>query len=75
MVYYQVNQNNTWTAFNAGSMARSESSGAGYDIAVFTPSATFECQSVSIKIEPTVTTGLYINDIQIEYRNVRKRVS
>ena len=75
MVYYQVNQNNTWTAFNAGSMARSESSGAGYDIAVFTPSATFECQSVAIKIEPTVTTGLYINDIQIEYRNVRKRVS
>ena len=75
MVYYQVNQNNTWTAFNSGSMARSESSGAGYDIAIFTPSATFECQSVAIKIEPTVTTGLYINDIQIEYREVRKRVS
>ena len=26
-------------------------------------------------IEPTVTTGLYINDIQIEYREIRKRVS
>jgi len=75
MVYYQIDQNNTWTAFNSGSMPRSESSGAGYDIATFVPSATFECQSVSIKIEPTVTTGLYINDIQIEYREIRKRVS
>jgi len=75
MVFYQVNQNNSWVAFNSGSMARSESSGAGYDIAVFTPSSKFECQSVAIKIEPTVDTGLYINDIQIEYRTIRKRVS
>ena len=75
MVYYQKDQNNTWTAFNSGSMARSESSGAGYDIAVFSPSSTFTCQSVALKIESTVTTGLYINDIQIEYREVRKRVS
>ena len=56
MVFYQVNQNNSWVAFNSGSMARSESSGAGYDIAVFTPSSTFECQSIAIKIEPTVDT-------------------
>ena len=75
MVYYQIDQNNTWTAFNSGTMPRSESNGAGYDIAIFTPSSTFTCQSMAIKIEPTVTTGLYINDIQIEYREVRKRVS
>jgi hypothetical protein len=75
MIFYQINQNNSWVAFNSGSMPRSESTGAGYDIAVITPSSPFTCQSVALKIEPTVTTGLYINDIQIEYRNVRKRVS
>ena len=75
MVYYQIDQNNTWTAFNSGSMARSESSGAGYDIAVFTPSSTFSCQSMAIKIESSVTTGLYINDIQVEFRNIKKRIS
>jgi hypothetical protein len=75
MVYYQIDQSGTWVAFNSGSMPRSLNTGVAYDIAVFTPSATFECQSIAIKIDSTVTTQLYINDMQIEYREIRKRVS
>ena len=75
MVYYQIDQSGTWIAFNSGSMPRSLDTGSAYDIAVFTPSATFECQSIAIKIDSTVTTQLYINDIQIEHREIRKRIS
>jgi hypothetical protein len=75
MIYYQIDQSGTWVAFNSGSMPRSLNTGNAYDIAVFTPSAPFECQSIAIKIDSTVTTQLFINDMQIEYRELRKRVS
>jgi len=53
--------------------------GTGWKKLRATLSPPVECQSVSIKIKNTATTetveGLKINDISIEYRILRKRVS
>ena len=71
-IYYQINQNGTWTAFSSGSFVQSS---GNYKVAVFSPSSTVSFQSISFKIDITegtnswdTDTSLYINDMQVEYR-------
>lgn len=71
-VYYQINQSGTWIAFSSGSFIQSS---GNYKIAVFSPSSIVSFQSISFKIDIVegtnswdTDTGLYINDMQIEYR-------
>ncbi len=73
-VYYQIDQNGTWNAMTSGSFTQS---GNNYDIAVFKADdyPTFQSIAFEVKTNLSDATSLYINDIQVEYRLVRKRVS
>jgi len=73
-VYYQIDQSGTWNTMASGSFTQS---GSNYNIAVFKASTYLTFQSIAFKIETDLSnaTGLYINDIQVEYRPIKKRVS
>ena len=74
-IYYQINQNGTWTAMSTGSFIQAD---GVYRVAVFEPASAISFNSIMFKVaivEGTnswdTDTKLYINDMQVEYRVLR----
>jgi len=76
-IYYQINQNGTWTAMSTGSFVQANNV---YKVAVFEPASTISFNSIMFKIaiiEGTnswdTATEFYINDMQVQYRLIRAK--
>jgi len=80
---YSIDGKNSWTDFATGSSVSPAGTHSGdlneataWDVATFTPSSPISCQSIQFKFNPQEVDGTFdINDISIEYRIVKKRVS
>jgi len=59
----------------AGYLESTASSGRTWDVATFTADSIPSCQSIQFKFNPPSAGTFNINDISIEYRQLRKRVT
>ena len=75
-IYYDTNGGTTFSNYFTGAFS---GTGSGWKQVRATLSSPVECQSFALKIsnsvETGITEGLKINDISLEYRVLRKRVS
>ena len=59
----------------AGYLESTASAGSTWDVATFTADSVQTCQSIQFKFNPPTAGTFNINDISIEYRQLRKRVT
>jgi hypothetical protein len=69
-VYYSTNSGSTWTAFNSGTSSTSTTDWIEGSWSITSPVTT---ATIMIKVDPSVSGKLWINDITLEYRTLHKR--